>query len=168
MSAPVVAALLMGGRDGAALGLFAFAGLSDAADGYVAKRFGSDTRFGRYLDPAADKLLMLVSFVTLSVLGVAPLWLAAIVIARDIAIVAGVVVVILLDWPVRIAPLWAGKISTAFQIAYVALALALLSAGWHWPVTLQAMAIVTAIATLVSGVGYANLLMRAWLSPDRA
>src|ERR1700752_2148047 len=67
-AAPGLAFLLVSGADRAALGVFAFAGLSDAADGFLAKRFGFASRFGRYLDPAADKLLMLAAFVTLTVL----------------------------------------------------------------------------------------------------
>ena len=91
----MVALLLIGGNDRAALGIFALAGLSDAADGFLAKRFGFVTRFGRYLDPAADKLLMLASFLTLTLMGVAPVWLTAIVIGRDLAIILGVVLVVL-------------------------------------------------------------------------
>lgn len=166
-SAPAVALLLMVGNDRAALGLFAFAGLSDAADGFLAKRFGLATRFGRFLDPAADKLLMLASFVTLSILHVAPPWLTAIVIARDAAIVAGVVLVAMWELPVRIAPLYAGKISTACQIGYVALALILLSAGFDWPGLLRAAAVTTAAATLASWLAYGLLLAPA-LSARRA
>ena len=73
VSAPAIALLLYDGNDRAALGIFALAGLSDAADGFLAKRFGFATRFGRYLDPAADKLLVLVSFVTLAMMNIAPL-----------------------------------------------------------------------------------------------
>ena len=160
VAAPIVALLLMGGNDRAALGLFAFAGLSDAADGFLAKRFGLATRFGRFLDPAADKLLMLASFVTLSVLNLAPLWLTAIVVGRDLAIVTGVVVIVLLDLPVDIAPLFLGKLSTACQICYVAAALVLLSVGLAWPQWMQLAALATAAATLLSWAGYGFMLSR--------
>src|ERR1700722_14624440 len=69
-AAPALAFLLVSGADRMALGVFAFAGLSDAADGFLAKRFGFVSRFGRFLDPAADKLLMLATFVTLTALKV--------------------------------------------------------------------------------------------------
>lgn len=160
-SAPAVALLLIDGNDRAALGLFAFAGLSDAADGFLAKRFGFATRFGRYLDPAADKLLMLASFLTLTAVGVAPLWLTAIVIGRDLAIVTGVVLAIVFEWPVRIAPLLLGKLSTALQIGYVTLALVALSAGLDWPRMLYAMAVATAAATVLSWFGYGYLLLKS-------
>jgi cardiolipin synthase len=160
-SAPAVALLLIGGNDRAALGIFALAGLTDAADGFLAKRFGFATRFGRYLDPAADKLLMLASFLTLTLMGVAPLWLTAIVIARDLAIIVGVVLVVLLDLPVDVQPLFVGKISTACQIGYVAFALVLLSFGIAWPVALGVAAIVTAAATLLSWLAYGQILLMA-------
>ena len=114
-AAPALAFLLVSGADRAALGVFAFAGLSDAADGFLAKRFGLTTRFGRLLDPVADKLLMLVSFATLTILGVAPLWLTLLVLARDAAILAGLLLARVLNVPVRVAPLLIGKASTAMQ-----------------------------------------------------
>lgn len=166
-SAPAVSLLLIGGNDRAALGIFALAGLSDAADGFLAKRFGFATRFGQYLDPAADKLLMLASYLTLTLLGVAPVWLTAIVIGRDLAIVLGVVLVSVLQLPVQVAPLFVGKLSTAFQIGYVALALLLLSLGLVAWSGLQIMAIITAAATLVSWVGYGNLLLVALRGRER-
>lgn len=167
-SAPAVSLLLIGHNDRTALGIFALAGLSDAADGFLAKRFGLATRFGRYLDPAADKLLMLASFLTLTKLGVAPVWLTAIVIARDIAIILGVMFVVLRELPLHVAPLFVGKLSTAFQIGYVALALVILSFGLAWPTMLQVAAIATAAATVISWVGYGNLLFIALRARNRA
>jgi cardiolipin synthase len=161
-AAPAVALLLIDGNDRAALGIFAFAGLSDAADGFLAKRFGFATRFGRYLDPAADKLLMLASFLTLTAMGVTPLWLTVVVVSRDLAIVSGVVLAILLEWPVPIAPLFIGKLSTALQIGYVTLALIALAAGLDWPRWLNAMAVATAAATLASWFGYGQLLLKSF------
>src|SRR5882672_8667433 len=85
-AAPATAGLLVAGHFNAAFGLFAFAGLSDAADGFLAKRFNLASRLGRLLDPAADKALMLAGFVTLAVLDDVPAWLAVTVIARDLLI----------------------------------------------------------------------------------
>jgi cardiolipin synthase len=167
-SAPAVALLLIGGNDRAALGIFALAGLSDAADGFLAKRFGFATRFGRYLDPAADKLLMLASFLTLTLMHVAPIWLTAIVIGRDLAIILGVVLVVLLELPVHVAPLFVGKVSTACQIGYVTFALVLRSLGIDWPVALEVAAVVTAAATLVSWLAYGQILLAAIWKRERA
>ena len=90
--APLTAYLIVRGNDLDALGVFAVAGASDAVDGFLARRFGLVSRFGEYLDPAADKLLMLICFVTLTMIHQAPLWLSAVVIGRDVAIVLGVLV----------------------------------------------------------------------------
>src|SRR5678815_5329906 len=79
-AAPTTAGLLVAGHFNAAFGLFAVAGLSDAADGFLAKRFGLDSPLGRVLDPTADKALMLAAFVTLAILDDVPVWLAALVI----------------------------------------------------------------------------------------
>lgn len=162
-AAPALAFLLLAGADRAALGVFAFAGLTDAADGFLAKRFGFATRFGRFLDPAADKLLMFASFVTLSLMDVTPLWLTALVIARDLAIVCGILVARLLALPVRVEPLPIGKASTAVQIVYVALALVLLNFGLHWTLVENIAVDTTAIITVASWLAYAGVGARALL-----
>lgn len=162
-AAPALAFLLVSGADRMALGVFAFAGLSDAADGFLAKRFGFASRFGRYLDPAADKLLMLAAFVTLTVLKVTPLWLTLLVIVRDTAIVAGIIVAHRLELQIRVEPLFLGKISTAMQIIYVALALFLLTFGLQWSRTLNAAVVATAAFTILSWLGYAGVGLRALL-----
>jgi len=165
--APALAFLLVSGADRAALGVFAFAGLSDAADGYFAKRFGFATRFGRYLDPAADKLLMLAAFVALAAMGFTPIWLAALVIARDLAIVAGIAMGHVLGLPLKVQPLTIGKWSTAIQVGYVALSLLLLAFGFHWP-RLSLMAVgITAAVTVASWLAYGNVLLNAFAARYR-
>lgn len=160
-AAPMLALLLVSGSDRAALGVFAFAGLSDAADGFLAKRFGLATRFGRLLDPAADKLLMTAAFLTLAVLGIAPPWLTLLVIARDAAIVVGVLLARVLALSVRIAPLLIGKVSTAMQIAYIALALLMLTFGFRWPDGERYAADATAFLTAASWLAYAGVGIHA-------
>ncbi|HEX3429257.1 MAG TPA: CDP-alcohol phosphatidyltransferase family protein [Rhizomicrobium sp.] len=166
-AAPALALLLVSGADRAALGVFAFAGLSDAADGFLAKRFGLTTRFGRLLDPAADKLLMLVSFATLTLLGIAPIWLTLLVLGRDAAILAGLSLARLFNVPVRVAPLLIGKASTAMQIIYIALALVLLTFGLRWPQIENIAADATAVLTIASWLGYAVVGVRAFARPRR-
>jgi cardiolipin synthase (CMP-forming) len=167
-AAPALALLLVSGADRAALGVFAFAGLSDAADGFLAKRFGFATQFGRYLDPAADKLLMLAAFFTLTALGFTPLWLTLLVVARDAAIVAGILFAHLLRLPIRVEPLLVGKASTAMQIAYVALALLLLTFGLHWPQGEMIAADVTGFLTAASWLAYAGVGANALVRRRRA
>jgi cardiolipin synthase len=158
---PVLALLVSSGRYGEAFAVFVFAGISDAADGFLAKRFGLTTVFGRFLDPAADKLLMLASFLALTAAGAVPVWLTALVIGRDIGIVFGAFLAWAVDLPLKLAPSQLGKISTAVQIGYIALVLSFLLFGLDLPATSAAAAVLVGAATLVSGVSYAALWLRA-------
>src|SRR5690606_2631750 len=102
---PVVFWLLVSGQTQLAFFAFVLAGVSDAVDGFIAKRFGLTTELGAYLDPLADKLLIVSIFLALGVKGALPSWLVIAVVSRDILIVLGVMLSWLLDHPVRIAPL---------------------------------------------------------------
>jgi len=84
--------------------LFVGAGLTDALDGYLARRFNQKSTLGAILDPAADKLLMLASFLALTFIAVTPPWLTALVLARDAAIIAAVLLAKYLGWPLRVQP----------------------------------------------------------------
>jgi cardiolipin synthase (CMP-forming) len=160
-AAPLTAYLILAGLDVEALAVFAFAGLSDALDGYLARRFAFATRFGAYLDPAADKLLMLASFVTLTMIRAVPFWLTALVIARDLAIVIGVGVAWLFSLPLRIEPLYIGKVSTVIQVGYIGLVLLLLALGADQPGLVLAGTIIAASVTVASWLAYGQLWVRA-------
>jgi cardiolipin synthase len=168
VAAPIAAFLILYGVDVAALCVFVFAGLSDALDGFLAKRFALTSRFGAWLDPAADKLLMLASFVTLSMVGEVPLWLTALVIGRDVAIVVGVGLARLLEAPLRIAPLTIGKASTVVQVVYVALVLLQLAANLSLPRLVFAGTLVVAVFTLLSFFAYAYVWLQAVAAGRRA
>ena len=165
VAAPIAAVLILDGIDVAAVCVFVFAGLSDAADGYLAKRFALTSRFGAWLDPAADKLLMLASFVTLTMVGAVPLWL---IIGRDLAIVLGVGLARLLEAPLRIEPLTIGKASTVVQVVYVALVLLLLATGVSLPRLAFAGTVVVAIFALLSFFAYATVWLQAVAAGRRA
>jgi cardiolipin synthase len=160
-AAPLTAYLILKGYDAEALGVFAFAGLSDALDGYLARRFAYATRFGAYLDPAADKILMLASFVTLTMIHAVPFWLTALVIARDLAIVIGVGIAWLFSLPLKIEPLYIGKVSTVIQVGYIGLVLLLLALDADQPGLVMAGTIVAASVTAASWLIYGQLLVRA-------
>ena len=121
---PVVFWLLLTDQTEIAFFLFVAAGISDAVDGYLAKRFGWTTELGAYLDPLADKLLIVSVFLALGFKGALPLWLVIAVVSRDFLIVAGVVLSWLLDRPMRIAPSAVSKVNTLAQIVLAGLALA--------------------------------------------
>jgi len=99
--------------------LFGVAAVSDAADGFIAKRFGWQTSLGAALDPAADKLLLATVFVTLAVLRLIPLWLMAAALARDIIIVAGAVAYRVFYGPIEVRPSMASKLNTLCQVAFI-------------------------------------------------
>ena len=166
--APLTAYFIVAGNDIAALVVFVLAGGSDAVDGFLARRFGLVSRFGEYLDPAADKLLMLVCFVTLTLMHQAPLWLSAVVIARDIAIVAGVLLARALSLPVKMEPLAIGKASTVVQIGYIGLLLLLLAVNLDMPQLTLFAAATTAVFTLLSWLAYGQLLLKAFALGRRA
>jgi cardiolipin synthase (CMP-forming) len=165
-AAPATAGLLVAGHFGAALGLFTFAGISDAADGFLAKRFGLSTPLGRFLDPLADKALMLAVFITLARLDDVPLWLTATVISRDLLIVSGLAVALALRAPISIKPLMAGKICTATQVGYIALHLASLAFGFSIAAISPADSYITAGVTIASVIAYLsvwlNAMQRIW------
>jgi cardiolipin synthase len=168
IAAPIAAWLIYHGDDFAALCVFGFAGLSDAADGFLAKRFGLGSRFGAWLDPAADKLLMLASFVALTMVGAVPLWLTLLVIGRDVAIILGVLLARALEAPLRVAPLLVGKISTVVQVLYIAMVLFLITMNWDRPIVELAGEIAVAALTLLSFVAYAHVWLLAVAARSRA
>lgn len=156
---PVVFWLLLSGYIQAAFMVFVVAGVSDAVDGLLARRYNWQTELGAYLDPLADKLLIVSIFVALGVRGDLPSWLVVAVVSRDVLILLGIVVSWLMDKPIKIAPLSVSKATTVAQLALAALVLAdegfLLGLGIYR----QALIWITAVLTLASLAVY----LRDWL-----
>ena len=153
LSVPIAVSLVQH-RLPVTLWLFAAAAVSDAADGFLAKRFGWQTTLGGMLDPAADKLLLATVFVTLSVTGAVPVWLTAAVIARDCLIVLGAVSYRALIGRLEARPSVISKLNTLCQIVFI---LSVIAAQWAaWPpawvvVSLGALVLVT---VTLSGIDY--------------
>lgn len=126
---PFVVMMIGQDRWGVAFALFVAAGVSDAVDGFIAKRFGMRSEFGAHIDPLADKALLVSIYVALSVAGVLPGWLAVLVVSRDVMIVAAILLSWLMDRPVAIKPLMISKVNTGAQIAFAALVLGDLAFG---------------------------------------
>jgi cardiolipin synthase (CMP-forming) len=99
--------------------LFAIAAVSDAADGYLAKRFGWQSELGGVLDPLADKLLLVTGFISLGVLDLVPLWLVVAAVARDVIIVSGAAAYRIVIGPLTAHPSFVSKINTLCQAAYI-------------------------------------------------
>lgn len=137
----------------AALLIFFISGITDAIDGYIARRFYQKTELGRILDPLADKLLILTAFIALStvkdipVLSRIPPWLTIIVISRDVIILLGSAVIFVMIKAIKIKPSFLGKATTFFQMSTILLALVgfgFVKIFW-W---------ITALFTVSSGLGY--------------
>jgi cardiolipin synthase len=139
----------------AAVLIAAFAGLSDALDGWVAKRYGWQSWLGGVLDPIADKLMLVACFVSLGMIDAHPLWLTWLVVGRDVVIVLGAVIYHNFVGRISAEPTLLSKITTCVQISYVLAQLVNLS-SWmalpHW--LLMGLIWLTAACTLVSGVQY--------------
>lgn len=161
VAAPAMALLLVLPDYVAALAVFAAAGLSDAADGWLAKRFRLESRVGAWLDPAADKLLMLAVIVTLTVTKVLPLWFAAVVIGRDVLIVLGILLARWRNWPLEVAPLPVGKITTLVQLAYIGVYLLGLAFGVALAPYEPWAGYAVAALTIYSGIAYGRLFFAA-------
>lgn len=115
---PVVWALL-NRHFGLALLLFAVAGISDGIDGFLAKRFGWFSRLGSLLDPAADKLLLVSSFIALGWLGLVQVWVVVVVLLRDLVILGGAIAYRVRVGPFDGQPNWQSKVNTFLQICLV-------------------------------------------------
>jgi cardiolipin synthase len=138
---------------GWALITFAVAGITDGIDGMIARITHKRTELGAYLDPIADKLLLIAAFVTLAIIEILPSWLAVIVVTRDVIILLGFLVFILLDYRPKIKPSLVSKVTTFFQISTILL---VLMAGYT-PVFKQLSSIAiygTTLFTIVSGSHY--------------
>jgi cardiolipin synthase len=145
--------LVLDGRPGWALAVFVLAGASDALDGWLARRRGG-TVLGAWMDPAADKALLVGMFVVLAVRGLLPAWMAGLVVARDLVIIGGIVAMWQRGRPIRIRPLRVGKLNTALQILLVGVVLLLEGYGLHAPWLRQALTLLAAATTVWSGAAY--------------
>jgi cardiolipin synthase len=116
---PVFVTLLVYRKLGPALLVFGAAALTDLLDGWVARHRGLSSRLGAFLDPLADKLLLIASFVTLTWLKALPFWIAAVVISRDLILAIGALAIHIVGARLTPRPTWAGKFATFFQVLVV-------------------------------------------------
>ena len=150
---PLFIIFLIQGNYLRALVVFVLAGVSDLADGLIARTWHQKSRLGSYLDPLADKILMAASFVTLSIYHQIPPWLTVVVLSRDVILAVGVVIFRLADIPLVVRPSLAGKWTTTFQLITVGFVLLskivtippLLLLGLFWG---------TGVLTSISGIQY--------------
>lgn len=167
-AAPLTAALILQDHEIAALLVFGAAGTSDALDGFIARHWGLASRAGAWLDPAADKLLMLLCFIALLLTHAAPPGLVALVVARDLAIAMGWLLTRLLHLPIAQEALPIGKLSTLAQVSYVGLLLLLLAFDRTAPALEQLGAWIVGALALLSAIAYGQLFLRALFAGRRA
>ncbi len=161
LSVPVTVWLILSGEWLFAFILFVAAGLSDALDGYLARHHNMQSELGGFLDPLADKALMVSIYVALGIHGDLPVWLVILVVSRDILIVGGVLLSFAMDLEISIEPLIISKANTVAQIALAATVLAFL-AGLPVPGAVVApLVYATAATTILSGGGYLVNWIRA-------
>ena len=163
-AAPALVPLIVMDQHVAAFWVFIAAGLSDAADGFIAKRFNAVTVLGGLLDPIADKALLGAAYVALGSIGGLPGWLVALVVARDVVIVAG--------WLWRngaargrpINPLWISKVNTVAQIVLAAVVLGNLAFAVVPAPLILGLIYAPAATTVASGAAYLVRLRRVGAS----
>ncbi len=146
--------LILEGSYGWALALFWLAGFSDGVDGYLAKRFDWHTRLGALLDPVADKLLVAGTFMTLAYTQHIPVWLAAIVILRDVIIVTGATAYNFIVGPVQGEPTRISKLNTALQLLFLLFVLSRAGFGWPDEIAITILGASILVTVVISGIDY--------------
>ena len=154
LSVPVVVYLIMGGYFTATFWLFVAAAVSDAVDGYLAKRLKQYSTLGAYLDPIADKVLLVGVYVALGQVGHLAVWLVILVLFRDLVIVGAVLLLHANPEPVRMKPLLLSKINTVAQLVLVSLVLARLGVALDFGAFETVLVYLVGATTIISGGAY--------------
>ncbi len=134
--------------------VFIIAGITDALDGFIAKRFNAETYLGSLLDPLADKGLLVSSYIMLSVMGLIPFWLMVTVVFRDVIIVGGYLLMVLFFGSVKMEPLVVSKLNTFTQIAYIVLVLGALAMQYDFSAIQPLFNYAVLLTTVISGLAY--------------
>jgi cardiolipin synthase len=148
--------------------LFFIAAASDGLDGFLAKRFHWTSELGKYLDPIADKLLLMSVFLLLTWYGLIPRWLTSMVVGRDVLIGSGAIVYRIAWGQLRGRPMISSKINTLLQLLYVLGIIAQQTFGLPGPNVLEALALLTVISICVSGFLYVREFTQRALAVVRA
>lgn len=154
MAVPVAVWLILSDHLAGAFWLFVAAGISDGIDGFIARRYGLRTLIGSYLDPIADKALLVSVYVTLGARGHLEHWLVILVVFRDLLIVGGAVLYRMIAGALTMRPLFISKINTAAQIALAGVVLAELGLGLAYPPVNWLLTDIVGATTVLSGAAY--------------
>lgn len=151
---PILVLLLHNGNYEMALVLFLAAGITDGLDGFIAKRFDCVSKFGAVLDPVADKLLIASTYIMLAILGDIPFWLLIVVMFRDLVIVVGYFIFVLMGIDIPMRPTYSSKINTFVQISLMVAVLLHKAAIIQAPLIVEFLIFGVLITTVVSGIQY--------------
>ena len=151
---PVFVTTLIYGRYRYALYLFIAAGLTDMLDGLFARLADQKTPLGTFLDPLADKFLLVTSFILFAIYGWIPKWLAIAVISRDLIVVIGWFLLFMITHSARVEPVMTGKIAIALELVVLAYILLSINNSSLFPPLPKAVFLLTAAVTSVSGLHY--------------
>ena len=151
---PVVVFALLTGEMAWALAGFLVAGISDAVDGFIARHFNQRSELGAYMDPMADKILLVSVFLVLGYMGELPLWLVILTVSRDALIVGAVLLSTIMGNPVAMRPLFVSKANTAAQIVLASLVLGELAFGITPGLLRPGLIIVSGLLTTASAAAY--------------
>lgn len=154
LAVPVTIYLILLGELLPAFWVFVAAGISDAVDGLLAKRLRLESEIGAYLDPLADKALLVGVFVTLGYVGQVPVWLVILIVFRDLLIIGGALLFQTITQSLRMAPLFISKVNTVAQIALAAAVLARPGLGVALDAVPETLTFVVAMTTFLSGAAY--------------
>ncbi len=154
LAVPLVVWLIGDGLHALAFWVFVIAGISDAIDGFIAKRFGQVSELGAYLDPLADKALLVSIYVALGYRGDIPPWLVITVVSRDLLIISAVMLSWMLDRPVAVKPLIISKANTVAQIVFAAAVLGALTFSVDLDWVFVALVGLVAATTVLSAIAY--------------
>jgi cardiolipin synthase (CMP-forming) len=156
---PVVVWAIASHEMQAAFVLFLLAGVSDAVDGFLAKRFHMTSELGAHLDPLADKVLIVSIYIALGITEAIPRWIVILVVSRDILIVGGIMLAVFLGKPMKVKPVLVSKLNTVAQIVFACLVLAALAFGFTARLAEQIIMGTVAVLTLAS-IGF---YVREWV-----
>ena len=141
---------------------FVIAGITDALDGFIAKQFDMETELGKYLDPIADKALLVTVYIALGIMEYLPNWLVILVVFRDFAIVGGALLFETMTHSLTMQPLMVSKVNTVMQIVLASVAMADLGYDLQLNGWLDVLVVLTAITTVLSGLAYAWVWAQSW------
>jgi cardiolipin synthase (CMP-forming) len=139
--------------------VFLIAGLSDAVDGFLAKRLRMTSKLGAHLDPLADKVLIVSIYIALGITEAVPRWIVILVVSRDILIIGGVMLAWFLGKPMLVKPVLVSKLNTVAQIVFACLVLGELSFGFEFE-WLQGFIMALVAALTLASIGF---YVREWV-----